>query len=228
MIKLFALAVSIAVSAGAGAQGAPTETPAQAPAKKIEAPPTVTVASKGHDVRLVLHDMFKQVGKSFVLEPNIRFGLYLAFEKVEFEEALRLVCRIASLDIDVQNGIYFITKTKPAVSAAPATAVKGSFEAKPKGKLPESVLGKRLTTRADKADIRALVADIGKQTGVTLEVAADVPAFKLDAYLLNTSLKYALDTICSAAKLQYKFTDNLSIEISKAEPSNGVKIVGTP
>ncbi len=222
MTKLIALVVSIAISAGAGAQG--PGTPGTEP-KKPDPVTTVSVSSKGHDVRAVLHDMFKQAGKSFVLEPNIRFGLFLSLEKVEFEEALRLVCRVATLEIDVQNGIYFINKPKPI--APPAnTAVKGAFETKPKGRLPESVLTKRITARAEKMDIRALAIDLGKQAGITLEVDAETPALKLDAYLLNTSLKFALDTICAAAKLQYRFTENLSIVISKPVAGNRVAVVG--
>lgn len=214
MTKLLALIVSIAISAGAGAQDTTPKGPA-----------TVTVASKGHDVRAVLHDMFKQAGKSFVLEPNIRFGLFLSLEKVEFEEALRLVCRIASLEIDVQNGIYFINKPKTSLQPA-STAVKGAFETKPKGRLPESVLNKRITTRSEKLDLRAIVSDLAKQTGITLEVDTDVPPYKLDAYLLNTSLKFGLETICAATKLQYRFTDNLSIQIFKPAPVNRVSVVG--
>lgn len=218
----------LALSQGEGAAQEPPkavpETPTKATAK-VDGPAVVSVSSKGHDVRSVLHDMFKQAEKSFVLEPNIRFALYLSLEKIEFEEALRLVCRMSELTIDVQNGIYFIHAKK---SSVPATAVKGAFEAKaaPKGKLATSVLAKKVTTRFDKVDIRKLLSNISEQTDVTFEVAEDVPGFKLDAYLIGTSLKYALDTICTATKLQYKFTDNLSIAISKAEPTNRVSISG--
>lgn len=221
MIRTLALIVSIVVAASAPAQK--TETPQ---------PKQVSVSSKGSDVRVVLHDMFKQAEKSFVLEPNVRFYLYLSLEKIEFEEALQLVCRMASLKIDVQNGIYFIGPSKPATAQSQTSAVKGAFETKPatppapKGKLPETVLNKRVTTRLDKVDFRVLISNLSQQTGVAIEVESSVPAYKLDAYLINTSLKYALETICSAAKLQYKFTDSQTIAITKPQPENRVTIIG--
>lgn len=222
MIKTVALALAIACSS----IGAPQDKSAS----KTEEPVLISVSSKGSDVRNVLTDMFKQAGKSVMLEPNIRFMLYLSLEKVEFEEALRLICKTAALTIDVQNGIYFINKSKaPAapLTKEPVPAVKGSFEAKPpiKGKLPEAVLNKKLTTRFTKIDIRLLMANLTQQTGVQFEIEADVPAFKLDAFLISTSLKYALDTICGATKLKYTFTDNMTIAISKPEPENRVTVV---
>lgn len=228
---LLAASFILAPLAFAQGEGSTQEVPKAIPetsakaSPKADEPVLVSVSSKGHDVRSVLHDMFKQAEKSFVLEPNIRFNLYLSLEKIEFEEALRLVCRMSELTIDVQNGIYFIHAKK---SAGQPTAVKGAYESKPipKGKLPTSVLSKKLTTRFDKVDIRKLLNNISEQTGVTIEVAEDVPGFKLDAYLIGTSLKYALETICSATKLQYKFTDNQSIAISKAETTNRVSISG--
>lgn len=215
MIRTFALIVSIVIAASAPAQD--TQTGSK--------PKLVTVSSRGTDVRAVLHDMFKQSGKSFVLEPNIRFFLYLSLENVEFEEALSLVCKMASLKVEVQNGIYFINK--PAAPVKPSV-VKAAFETKPApiGRLPESVLNKKITTRFDKIDFRLLLSNLTQQTGVQFEIAPTVPNFKLDAYLIGTSLKFGLDRICKAAKLKYDFTEDLTIAITRAEPANRVAIVG--
>lgn len=171
-----------------------------------DALPTVNVKAKGEDVRSVLHDLFGQAKKNYVLEPGIRYALYLSLEGVEFEEALQLVCKNASLKYELQNGIYFVDRSSK--TAAPA---KSPRPAKPKGKLPESVLNKLVTTRFDKIDIRALFENLSKQTGVPIEIDKAVPAYKLDAYLLKTSLKFALTTICDAARLKYTFTDNQTI-----------------
>ena len=216
MIKTFALIVSIVIAASAPAQGTSVK------------PTLVSISSKGQDVRPVLHDMFKQAGKSFVLEPNVRFYLYLSLENIEFEEALSLVCKMASLKVEVQNGIYFINKIAPLAPPVKPTIVKAAFETKPqpKGELPRSVLNKKITTRVDKIDFRLLLANITQQTGVQFEIAPEVPNFKLDAYLIGTSLKFGLDTICRAAKLEYSFTDNLTIAITKPEPKNRVAVVG--
>jgi type II secretory pathway component GspD/PulD (secretin) len=224
MIKTTTLLAALILAAGAFGQTEQKQADPETPK-----PTLVSVSSKGHDVRLILHDMFKQAEKSFVLEPNIRFELHLSLEKVEFEEALRLVLKLASLRADVQNGIYFIGKPKAGASTAATTEVKGAFKAKPtapKGKLPASALDKRITTRFDKIDIRLLLANLTQQTGVPFEISPDIPAYKLDAYLIHTSLKFALDTICGAAKLEYKLTDNMTISISKKETENRVALVG--
>jgi type II secretory pathway component GspD/PulD (secretin) len=194
---------------------------AQGETKADALPQTVSVSSKGEDVRSVLHDLFSQSKKSFVLQPNIRFVLYLSLKEIEFEEALQLICTTAGLKYEVQNGIYFVSNApKPKPEPEKQDKQEKPEEAAPalpKGKLPESVLQKRLTTKFQKTDIRLLFADIAKQTGVALEVATSVPAYKLDAFLNDTSLKFALDTVCKAAGLEYKFTDNQSILIAKPE-----------
>ena len=219
MLRTFALIVSIVIAATAPAQE--TQTGSIKPA-------LVTVSARGTDVRAVLHDMFKQAGKSFVLEPNIRFYLYIALANVEFEEALRLICKQASLQIEVQNGIYFINKPSAPAAAVKPSVVKAAFETKPapKGRLPESVLNKKITTRFDKIDFRLFLSNLTQQTGVQFEIAPNVPNFKLDAYLIGTSLKFGLDRICKAAKLKYDFTEDLTIAITRAEPANRVAIVG--
>lgn len=189
---------------------------------KVDDNKLITVSSKGSDVRGVLHDLFTQSNKSYVLEPNTHFALYLNLKDIEFEEALQIVCKLANLDYDIQNGIFYVSKIKAKPEPKQESEAKPQQPvqpAQPKGTLNVNVLNKLLTTRFQKTDIRAILADISKQTGVTLEIAPDVPSYKLDAFLINTSLKYALDTICEATKLSYKLTNNMSIRIEKAEPT---------
>lgn len=184
-----------------------------------DALPTVNVKAKGEDVRSVLHDLFGQAKKNYVLEPGIRYALYLSLEGVEFEEALQLVCKNASLKYELQNGIYFVDRASK--TSAPT---KSTQPAKPKGKLPESVLNKLVTTRFDKIDIRALFENLSKQTGVPIEIDKAVPAYKLDAYLLKTSLKFALTTICDAARLKYTFTDNQTILLTSKKDGEDSRV----
>lgn len=183
---------------------------------------TVSIHSKGADVRNVIHDLFQQVERNYVLEPNVRFVLYLSLNDLEFEEALQLVCKLSSLDYEIQNGIYFVGKKKVG-SGSPATQPT-TQPLKPKGKLDPAVLNKRVTTRFDKIDLRQLMSELGKQTVISIEVDTTVPSYKLDAYLIDTSLKYALDVITEATKLKFEFTDNLSIRLAKAEKV-GVSLV---
>lgn len=73
----------------------------------------------------------------------------------------------------------------------------------------------RLTTRMAMADIRDVFREFTKQTGFEIEVAEDVPKYKIDAFLLDTSLKYALDVVTDATKLKYTLTDRYTIRIEK-------------
>ena len=166
----------------------------------------ISVQSKGNDVRAVLHDMFTQAKRNYVLDSSIKFELFLTLDEVSFLEALGIVCRNAKLRYEVREGIYYITKIaqpKPAIVTPE----------KPKGTLPTTVLQKRVTTKLTKTPIRVVYANIAKQTGVTIEVDKSVPNYMLDAFLVNTSLKFALDKINEGAGLAYQLTKNRSILI---------------
>ncbi|MBV6458678.1 MAG: hypothetical protein HONBIEJF_01812 [Fimbriimonadaceae bacterium] len=164
----------------------------------------VTISAKGSDVRVVLHDLFTQSKKSFVLETEDKRSLYLSLAGVEFEEALEIICKTANLSYEVQNGIFFLNRTKP--KAQPSKEHKPIIE-KPKAEAPkfsEADLSRRVNTKLPKTDLRAVMQEFAKQTGVPITVDATVPAYKLDAFLVNTSLKYAMELISRAARLQYK------------------------
>jgi type II secretory pathway component GspD/PulD (secretin) len=179
---------------------------------------SVTVSAKGADVRGVLHDLFTQAKKNYVLQPGVQFVLFLQLENVDFEEALNIVCSQAKLSFEVQNGIYFVSKAKTVI--APATPPA------PKGKLDKSVLTHALATHFAKTDIRIVFAEFAKQTQVAIEVDKSVPAYKLDCLLKKTTLQKALDKVCEAAGLKYKFTENLTIEVYKPETDDKVGITG--
>lgn len=224
--------------------------------------PNVSIAAKGDDVRQVLHSLFDQAKKSYVLEPNVRFVLFLSLRDMEFEEALQLVCKNANLKYEIQNGVYFVNQAKSVLKEQPKTAPKtdttplksdptnkpetttkpestvktdttgttANKTAKPEVKSetksssniavtpvktsnaspaprPEA-LKRIVTTKLSKVDIRALFTELGRQTDVKIQVGQDVPAYKLDAFLKSTSLKFALDSICNAASLNYTLTGN--------------------
>lgn len=222
---------------------------------------TVKVSAKGDDVRAVVHDLFQQVKKNYILDPEVKAQIFMALNDVEFDEAFELICKTAGLTYEVQNGIYFIKstaakpkqdppakseppKTEPAKTTKSETAKSvptrdtlppvpplgdlttvppANSAGKPIGQksqiLDKSVLAKRITTRLEKVEIRALAAELTKQTGVQIEVDSAVPAYRLDAFLLKTSLKYALDRITKAARLNYTFTDRNSILIQNGTAS---------
>ena len=104
-------------------------------------------------------------------------------------------------------------QSKPPVIGTPPPV---TLKAPTPTQLTDADLRKRLTTRFNLVDIRDLFADFARQTGVKIEVAADVPAYKVKAFLIDTSLKFAMDTVTKKAKLKYAKTDNQSLMVSKA------------
>ena len=169
----------------------------------------VSIAARGADIRGVLFDLFNQARKNFVLEPNTHFALYLSLSNVQFDEALEILCHTATLKYEINNGIYYISK---AEAVAP---VKPKPETSPKalGKLTDRELMKKVTTRMSKTDIRTVFAAFQTQTGITITVSKSVPAYKIDAFLVGTSLKYSLDVITKAAGLEYIRTEDKSLVI---------------
>jgi len=178
---------------------------------------TVTISSKGKDVRDVLTDLFAQAKKNFVIENTPRTELFLSLNNIEFEETLQIICKVTNLQYELQNGIYYIfrpgstrTGTGPMMPNTPQKVV---------GKLSDAVMKKKFTTRFNKTDFREVIKAISKQTDVTIEIEPSLQARMVDAYLVDTTLKQGLDMLTSALGLEYKFTDNMSIMIFKPNPN---------
>jgi type II secretory pathway component GspD/PulD (secretin) len=199
--------------------------------------PKVTVKAKGEDVRTVLASIFEQANKQYVLPVNFRFALFLSLEDADFEKALSIVCKQTGLEAVLEDGIYHVRVAKKAPEVKPETKPEPKPEPKPvvakpepaapkaepapapapvkKGILSPHVLSRKVTTRLQKAEIRAVFAAMAAQSKVPIEVDPEVPAYKLDAFLIKTSLKYALDKITGAANLDYRFTDRGTILVTK-------------
>ena len=200
MNKKIILATLFALPLMTGANATPTT--------KAQGSP-VSISAKGSDVRGVLCDLFGQVKKNYVIAPNIHFALYLSLDKVDFDEALLIVCHTAKLQLELQDGVYYVTEM-PSTAIRPVIVPRAVVHS---GMLPKSVLTRRVSTKLIKAEIRDVFAELGKQSQITIEVDKAVPAYKLTAYLNKTSLKYALDHVTQAAHLQYRFTEDSSILI---------------
>jgi hypothetical protein len=180
-------------------------------------PTIVSITAKATDVRAIIADLFAQAKQNYVLQPGIQAALFLSLDKVEFEQALVIVCAQAKLEYKVKDGIYFIGVAKPPV---PVLVV-------PKGTLDKTVLTHKLSTKMAKTDIRSVFAEFAKQTKVVLELDKTVPNFKLDAYLTNVTLGSALTRVTDATGLKYKFTDRLTILIYKPDDGNKIAISGS-
>ncbi len=203
----------------------------------------VSISAKGLDVRSVLYDLFRQTGRNFVIDQGVRYVLYLNLNEVEFSEALHVVLKQAELGYETKNDIFYIGNNRPKTfklpiepktNPAPAHPAEKTTPVKPTEKKPEDHkpaetkpavptqkklsaqdLQRRLTTRLSMADIRDVFAEFGKQSKIKIEVDPAVPYYKIDAFLIDTSLKYALDVVTEAAKLKYTLTENGTIRIEK-------------
>lgn len=187
--------------------------PVAAVAQEQTTIPTVSVDAKGDDVRNVLHQLFTQAKKNYVLDPGVRFALYLSLSDIEFDEAFQLICKNAGLTFEIQNGIYFIKR---------APVAQPKVEEKPKGKLPETVLTRPVTMRSERVELKAILAEFTRQTQVPFELDPAVPAYRLDAILNKISLKEALTHICDAAKLEFVFTEKQTLLIRRKGEENRV------
>jgi type II secretory pathway component GspD/PulD (secretin) len=202
-----ALAAALAIAAVCAR--AQADEPATPPVQTVEQTGLVTVQSKGDDVRNVLFDLFTQSNKSFVLEPSVRHTLYLSLRGVPFEEALELVCATAGLAAELDNGIYFVSKRKaaPQPVAEPARIVR---------RLTETDLAAPVTTKLTLVDLRTLLSELSRQTGIAIEVHESVPSVKVDAVFHQTPLSKALGVLTKAAKLEYSLTDHYSVAVRRA------------
>lgn len=185
----------------------------------------VTISSKGSDVRAVLHDLFTQAKKNFVLENLSRSELYLSLNSMAFDETLEIVCRLSNLTYEIQNDIYYFTKVRPVQTTTtqpdrkPSTPNPSAQIAKV-GKLSEAVLQRAVSGTYNKVDLRAIIKNLGDQAKINVEVDERIPLYKLDFKLNPTSLGYALKTIADRLKLEVVFTDRqtLALQPKGAKP----------
>ena len=192
--------------------------------------PTVSVSANNSDVRTVLHDLFGQAKQNYVIEPSVRYSLFLSLDKVDFDEALAIICHLAKLKAEKQNGIYYVSDD---VAAKPEATNNTAPKQKDPAPLPldtppavtqTTLKTKHVTTRLAKTDIRKVFAAIAKESGITITVDPSVPQCKMDAFLEKTTLKYALDQISGAAKLRYRIVEKRSILVYSDETENRVAL----
>ncbi len=179
--------------------------------------PKVSVTAKGDDVNGVLGTVFAQAKKSYVIQPDIHFALFLSLDNADYEKALHIICEQANLKIDLRDGIYYIKKAPARISPKTLAPPKPVF-------VSSETFAKKVTTHLPKTDIRKVFTDIGTQAGVRIEVSAQVPDYKVDAFLVRIPLRQALDELTKAASLTYKSTDHGTIQII-APQTNHVALV---
>jgi type II secretory pathway component GspD/PulD (secretin) len=166
---------------------------------------TVTLNSRGSDVRQVLYDLFSQVQRNFVAELGTYFSLYLTMNGVPFEKALDTICTTANLTYTIEDGMYRFSSIKHGPNRIPAA------KASP---LDPSILNKPVTIKFDQADLKVVFAELGKQVSAKIEVAPNVRSYKINAHLISTTLRVALNSITQSAKLTFTLTEYGTILVS--------------
>lgn len=176
----------------------------------------VTVASRGSDIRYVLFDIFSQAKKSFLVEESGVANLFLNLHNVPFEQAIDMICDTSALAFEIRDGVYVFSKVKkasaPTISNVPAA--KGTVTPKA---IDSETLGRKVTIRMEQAGIRQVFAELAKQSGVEIVVGIEVKNFKVNAFLVDTTLKFALTSLTQSAKLAYTFTERGTIQINDPE-----------
>lgn len=212
---LKALTLAICIFTGALAFGQDTASPLA----------TVTIKSKGDDVREVVSNLFEQAKKNFVLDSTIEFKLYLSLENLPFDEALPIVCKTAHLEYEIKNGIYYVRHKPQNGSAAATTTTKEVVVPKPLGPIPQSTMMKRVSLNLKQTDIKAVYAELAKQAGVNIDIDPKVPSYKLDAIIEPTTFRAALNQLADATGLTFKLTNNMSITISAGNSTSRITLI---
>lgn len=175
---------------------------------------TVRVKAKGEDLRVVLASIFEQTGQQYIVQTSARQSLYLSLDGVTLEYAMEVLTEVADIEFEKKNGVWYVRTKKPTVH----TAAQG-FAPAPKPEAPKldaTILDKKVSTKLTKTSIKEVFAQFAKQTGTVIEIDKGVPMYKIDAFMYNTSLKFALDRICKAAGLKYELAPGKTVRIRKA------------
>jgi type II secretory pathway component GspD/PulD (secretin) len=178
---------------------------------------TVRVKAKGDDLRVVLASIFEQTGQQYVVQTSARQGLYLSLDGVTLEYAIEVIAEVTDLEFEKKAGVWYVRTKKPvARTQAQNFAPNAPIASPPLPNFDPSTLEKKVSTKLTKTSIKDVFAAFAKQTGTTITIDKGVPLYKIDAFMYNTSLKFALERICKAAGLKYDLLPGKTVRISKA------------
>lgn len=168
--------------------------------------PLVSLDARGDDVREVLATLFAQAGKAYALDASIKGKLYVKLDGMRYDKALAIVLAQTGLGAKEKDGVMMV-KPLPAIAPVIASVPKPKPVVPVEKPLPKplapNALAQRVTTRASRAPLAEVLASLGAQAKVTIELDSKVPAYRIDAFFIKTSLRYALDRVCKAADLRY-------------------------
>jgi len=177
-----------------------------------QTPVRVSLDARGEDVREVFATLFAQAKKPYALDASITGKIYVKLDAMPYEKALAIVLAQTGLVAKGREGVVMISPAVAHVAKPPASVVlaKAVVPSKPisTNTIPEKItLGRRVTTHMSRAPLADVFTAFGKQAKVAIDVDPSVPAYRIDAFFVGSSLRYALDQICKAAGLRYEFVD---------------------
>ncbi|MGQ9657869.1 MAG: hypothetical protein ACUVV1_08195 [Fimbriimonadales bacterium] len=150
----------------------------------------ITLEARGKDAREVFAELFAQAKVDFVLQVDIERPVYLTLRETPMLRALQLLCEATNTRYSVRDGVYYIA---PITGAPPHPPVQIT-PARPR---TVRLVGNGLT-------LRAIAAEIGKQTGVKVTVAPDAPDLRFNLNLPSVSVEAALDAVCEGTGLRWQ------------------------
>ena len=174
------------------------------------APLRVSVDSRGDDVREVIATLFAQAHRPYALDASIKGRLYVALDRMPFAKALGVVLTQAGLVAREEDGVTMIVPAPmPAAASLPSAAVVKKpapvpASQPPKPSITKANLARRVTTRLSHAPLADVFATLTEQTRTPIELDPSVPAYRVDAFFVKSSLGYALGRVCKAAGLAYE------------------------
>lgn len=185
--------------------------PASSTASPIE--PQVSVEARGSDVRDLIHSMFVQAKLEYVLDHTVKGTAHLILRDAPLSRAFQVIGEHASVQFALKDGIYHVS-ARPKTAPPPAEIV-----VKP---APVDYLSKIISLDVVRLPIADVAKALSTQTGATLRIDPDVPAYRVSMSLSGKTLKYALTALANAAPLAYASEPGGAIRI-KSRPSLSVE-----
>lgn len=164
----------------------------------------ITLEVRGKDAREVFAELFAQAKVDFVLQVDIERPVYLTLRETPLPRALQLLCEATNTRYSVRDGVYYIAPIAGAPPPPPRVPIT------PERTRTVRLVGSGLT-------LRAIAAEIGKQTGVKVTVAPDAPDLRYNLNLSSVSLEAALDAVCEGTGLRWQ-KQGESYTIAPASP----------
>jgi type II secretory pathway component GspD/PulD (secretin) len=184
---------------------------------------TVKIKSKGQDIRTVIDSIFDQTGKQYVLETNFHQSLFMSIDGVSFEKAIDIISKIADMEFEERQGIWYIHK-KPITAAhrfsgatpAPKSIVP-TINPKPT-KAPAKSTGKEsqvVKKTAAKPTTAKVITAAQSFSGATTPIELDQPKVSLTGRLTVQLKKMDIRDVFSEFGRQAK----VDIELDDSVPN---------